>query len=69
MLTNLLYEGGAARKMEHIEMFDIRNFKCNIQEAVDACAKNGGGTVLIPAGIWKSGKIHLKSHVLSLIHI
>ena len=23
--------------MEHIEMFDIRNFKCNIQEAVDAC--------------------------------
>ena len=30
---------------------------------VDACAKNGGGTVLIPAGIWKSGKIHLKSHV------
>ncbi len=49
--------------MEHIEMFDIRNFICNIQEAVDACAKNGGGTVLIPAGIWKSGKIHLKSHV------
>lgn len=34
-----------------------------IQKAVDACISQGGGTVLIEAGEWNSGPIHLASHV------
>ncbi len=34
-----------------------------IQKAVDACHKNGGGTVLIPAGKFITGTIILKSYV------
>ena len=31
-----------------------------INKAIDAAAKNGGGTVYIPAGNYLSGAIHLK---------
>ena len=34
-----------------------------IQAAVDDCAGKGGGTVLVPAGVWLSGGIGLKSQV------
>lgn len=34
-----------------------------ISEAIDHANKNGGGTVLIPAGKWSTGKIHFKSNV------
>lgn len=34
-----------------------------IQAAVDACAAAGGGQVVVPAGIFISGSIFLKSHV------
>ena len=34
-----------------------------LQAAIDACNKNGGGEVLIPAGIFVTGTIHLKSNV------
>ena len=34
-----------------------------IQDAVDACARAGGGTVLVPAGAYLSGTIVLKSRV------
>ncbi len=34
-----------------------------IQQAVDACHKSGGGTVLFPAGNWLSGTVFLKSNV------
>jgi polygalacturonase len=34
-----------------------------IQDAVDACARAGGGTVLFPAGVYLSGTIVLKSRV------
>ena len=34
-----------------------------IQQAIDACHKNGGGTVLIPKGFWLTGPIQLKSNV------
>ena len=34
-----------------------------IQSAIDACGKNGGGRVIIPAGKFKSGTIWLKSNV------
>jgi Glycosyl hydrolases family 28 len=53
--------------------FDIRNFQSASEEpelntgainrAIEACAATGGGQVLIPAGRWVSGTIHLKSHV------
>lgn len=35
----------------------------NIQQAIDACHKAGGGKVLLPAGEWLSGTIELKSNV------
>lgn len=34
-----------------------------IQAAIDAVAERGGGTVIIPEGDWKSGRIELKSNV------
>lgn len=34
-----------------------------IQEAIDACAKSGGGTVFLPAGTYLCGSIHLRSDV------
>ena len=33
------------------------------QKAIDACAGQGGGTVLFPAGIYLCGSIHLRSNV------
>ena len=34
-----------------------------IQAAVDECAAKGGGTVLVPAGVWLTGSVGLKSSV------
>ncbi len=34
-----------------------------IQKAIDACSSNGGGTVYIPAGVYKTGTLHLKSNI------
>lgn len=34
-----------------------------IQGAIDYCAGKGGGTVLVPAGVWLSGSVGLKSQV------
>lgn len=34
-----------------------------IKEAVEACAKNGGGRVVVPKGNWLTGPVHLKSNV------
>ncbi len=34
-----------------------------INNAINACVKNGGGTVMIPAGLWLSGPIVLQSNV------
>ena len=35
----------------------------NIQSAIDNISQAGGGTVVIPAGEWQTGRIELKSHV------
>lgn len=35
----------------------------SIAAAIDACHAAGGGTVLIPPGLWLTGPIHLKSNV------
>jgi polygalacturonase len=34
-----------------------------IAAAVAACAKAGGGRVLVPAGVWLTGPVHLRSNV------
>lgn len=34
-----------------------------IQAAIDTCHKNGGGRVSVPAGVFKTGTLWLKSHV------
>jgi len=34
-----------------------------IDKAIDAAAEAGGGTVLVPAGTYLSGSIHLKSNI------
>jgi len=39
------------------------NARTAIQEAINACAKAGGGTVYLPPGEYTSGTIHLRSHV------
>jgi polygalacturonase len=54
-------------------VFDVRDYRRAgdnpgldtgpINRAIDACATAGGGEVLIPAGRFVSGTIHLKSHV------
>ena len=38
-----------------------------IDRAIDACAQAGGGTVLVPAGTYLCGSIHLKSNIHLLI--
>ena len=35
----------------------------SIADAIDAAHAAGGGVVLIPEGVWKTGKIHFKSNV------
>lgn len=45
-----------------MSFFNIKNFN-SIQEAVTACGNSGGGTVIVPAGTWKSGSIHFMSNV------
>jgi polygalacturonase len=34
-----------------------------IQKAIDACSSSGGGTVLVPSGLWLTGPIEMKSNV------
>lgn len=41
---------------------NVRDFD-TIQAAVNDCAENGGGTVAVPRGEWRSGPIHLRSNV------
>ena len=38
-----------------------------INKAIEACAASGGGTVVVPAGIYLSGSIHLRSNIHLLI--
>src|ERR1035437_6117329 len=38
-----------------------------IDKAIDACVQAGGGTVLVPAGTYLSGSIHLKSNIHLLL--
>jgi len=54
-------------------MYDIRDFGAEsgggvlctkaIQDAVDRCARDDGGTVFIPAGTWLTGTVYLQSRI------
>src|SRR5262245_50229662 len=33
------------------------------REAIAACSAAGGGTVLVPKGVWLTGPLHLKSNI------
>ena len=35
----------------------------SINDAITECSKKGGGVVIIPAGLWVSGPVELKSNV------
>ena len=43
--------------------FNITKFGNSVQKAVEACAQAGGGRVVVPAGGFATGPIHLKSKV------
>ena len=55
------------------DTFPIQNFGARpggialntqaINAAIDTCSRRGGGVVLIPAGLWLTGPIRLRSHV------
>ncbi len=57
------------------QTFDIREYGAKpggdttflnteaISKAIDACNQSGGGKVLVPAGVWLTGPIHMKSNV------
>ncbi len=45
---------------------DLTNDKLNtsiIQQAIDELSSKGGGTILIPEGEWRTGRIELKSNI------
>ena len=48
------YGGVAGGRVDCTEAF---------RRAIDACAKSGGGRVVVPAGVFLTGAIHLKSNV------
>jgi polygalacturonase len=70
---------GAAAAQEQLQqspgarVYDIRTFGAKgdgttldtaaVQAAIDACANEGGGTVIVPAGDFVIGTVELKSHV------
>ncbi|HET7625011.1 MAG TPA: glycosyl hydrolase family 28-related protein, partial [Verrucomicrobiae bacterium] len=57
--------------------FNVRNFGATgdgktldspaLNKAIEACAEAGGGTVLVPAGTYLCGSIHLQSNIHLLI--
>ncbi len=60
-------------KTNDVVTFDIRDYGAvgdgktknteAFRKAIAECAKAGGGKVLIPKGVWLTGKIHLKSNI------
>ena len=34
-----------------------------IKQAIAACSKSGGGRIVVPAGVWHTGAVHLLSNV------
>ena len=73
LLTSFLLSPLAALHAAEPKVFDITAYGAKsdgttintsaIQQAIDACHAAGGGTVLVPSGVFVSGSLQLKSHV------
>jgi hypothetical protein len=73
LLTALLLSPLAALHAAEPKVFDITAYGAKsdgttintsaIQQAIDACHAAGGGTVLVPSGVFVSGSLQLKSRV------
>jgi len=71
--AGLVWLFSAASVFGGYKAYDVRDYGAEgdgkmlctkaIQKAIDKCAKDGGGTVYLPAGTYLSGTIFLKSHV------
>lgn len=72
--TNLPFEMPAIRLPDFPDKsFDVRDYgaigdgrsmnTAAIQKAIEACFSAGGGTVLVPAGLWLTGPIQVRSNV------
>src|ERR1019366_4067412 len=72
-VTLIVLAAPAARAQVNPVTFNVRNFgatgrrsdnaRVAIQKAIDACATAGGGQVVLTAGEYTSGTIHLRNHV------
>ena len=73
LLTSFLLSPLAALHAAEPKVFDITAYGAKsdgttintsaIQQAIDACHAAGGGTVLVPSGVFVSGSLQLKSRV------
>ena len=65
--------GASAWAGAHAAWFNVRDYAAkgdglakdtaSAQKAIDACAEQGGGTVLFPAGTYLCGSLHLRANV------
>jgi len=70
-------EGLTKEKLEAKKVYNVRHYGAMgnglgndapaINKTIDACSNNGGGTVLIPSGIYASGSIQLKSNIILVL--
>ena len=76
LLVSVLWTGrvvAQTQKSTANQFYDVRAYgaigdgkkleQVAINKTIEACSKNGGGTVYIPAGKYLSGSIHLKSNI------
>ncbi len=73
LLGSMVYDASDHEGMASGNVFNVRNFGATgkredkstvqVQEAVDACAKSGGGKVYVPPGDYTVGTIQLKDNV------
>jgi polygalacturonase len=42
--------------------FNILSYGGSVSKAAEEAAKNGGGRIVVPKGVWRSGTIWLKDH-------
>ncbi len=57
----VLFPTGAARGGGDARDFNVRDYG-SVAAAAEACRAAGGGRILVPAGVWRTGKINLTSH-------
>jgi hypothetical protein len=73
LLAFVLLSSPLVHAQEGVRVFNVKNFGATggraenaqkaIQNAIDACANAGGGTVYLPPGEYTSGTLHLLSRV------